>query len=123
MVKKICVVLALVMFLGCAQLQPIGGNGRFLQQSINGRIIAQIDTDSPEACKREGNSSALYPRATLTCATFSQEAILPYAFAVTHKLTGERSIFRASTESACKAIRKEVDKLNDGQMYDVYGCR
>ena len=122
MTKRIFVVLALAMVVGCAQLQPITGSGRFLQQSIRDQVFLQIDTASPEACRREGNAGERHPLITINCATVSQSEILPYIFNITNQVTGEKMIVRARTPKACEIFRKEFDKLNTQQIYEADEC-
>ena len=123
MAKQVLVVMAVLIGAGCAQLQPVGGNGRFLQSSISDQVFLQIDTSTSDACKREGNAGERHPSIVVTCAIFSQEAILPYTFNVKNQVTTEKMIVRARTLKGCEIFRKEFDKLNAQQIYEADACK
>ena len=123
MAQRFLLFLALLVATGCAQLQPVGGNGKFLQSSIENQVFLQIDTPSVEACRREGNAGERHPNITMTCAAFSQAGILPYTFTATNQITTEKMIIRARTLKACEIFRKEFDKLNAQQIYVAEECK
>lgn len=120
MVKRFLVVLALATA-GCAHLLPVSGNGRFLQYSLNGLLYAQLDTSTPEACKREGNTER-GPGVEAICSMESLEAMLPTSFTITNPLTGEKTKARTRTLKACELMRKQFGENKSLANYEVSGC-
>lgn len=115
-------ILFITILSGCAQLQPVGGSGRFLQYNTNGQIFMQFDTSSPDACKREGNAGEKNVGVEAICSTVSQEAILPSFFTITNPLTGEQTKARVRTPKACEIFRTQFSKVESLKNYDVSKC-
>ena len=123
MLIKTIAILLLTGLAGCAQLQPIGGNGRFLQFNTNGQIYLQFDTVSLDACRREGNSTERKAGIELICSTVTQASSLPASFTVTSVVTGEIIIVRSRNPKACQIFHNEFDKLNSEGAHEADACK
>ena len=109
-VLKNVAIAPVVMLLGCATIQPVTGNGRFLQLSQDGSVYAQGDIVSSENCRRYADAMNTNPDVKITCSAESLEASLPYSYISTDAVTGEESVFRTKTLKFCELVREDAEK-------------
>lgn len=118
--------LTLVLLLsGCAQFPAaqLGGTGRYLQSSVNGQLIMQLDTSSAQQCKTLGTKNFRDPGVEVLCNNVSLESVLPYSFTQENILTNEVLVLRIKTMEACKYLRGEAPKEPNASMYKFTECK
>ena len=112
------------MLSACATLQPVTGNGKFLQYKIDEVIAFQVDFSTPEYCRligeKEKNTNEMLK---ITCSTESQAQSLPFYFVTTDTITTLKSTLHAKTLDACKSALSTVKENDKESRYERTECR
>lgn len=130
--KRVFITLSsIVITAGCAQLQPIKGNGRFLlMRDAYGEVVVQIDTPSPKGCIAMADATkravSLFSSLDLECADKSLVRQLPWLVSETNQMTATEIIYRFGTKPPCMQMANEVREKMSAEQKKIYiysGCK
>ena len=108
---------------GCAALQKVSGDGRYLQFSVDGEVFAQADLPSSVACKRVGKSIETNGNFELKCSLDTSESSLPYSYTATNTYTNESQTARTRTLKACEQALKDAKNEDKKGVYEYTDCK
>ncbi len=122
--SKLFFVPFLAMLSACATVQPLTGDGKYLQYEVDGVVIFQVDFNTPEVCRRNGeserNTNAMLK---MSCSTESLELSLPISFVATDTILGLKSTFHARTLEACRLAQDTVKANQKESRFELTECK
>jgi hypothetical protein len=122
MFRRLLLVSVLVMA-GCATTVP--GTGRFGQASMDGKLVMQMDMNSPAECQAEMAESArkAVVKMDLICNTVSGKDSLPSGFMVRRVITDSPYAFvRFLNYDACTIGRREISDMPKASDFRFGDC-
>ena len=110
---KIAIALvALGLLQACGSLptgKKMDQGGQYMQISLSGTLVSQIDFPTVRACSDDLRASPIY-QADLTCSLASAASTLPYKGSLNRQMLGEKYPIHFKTDDGCLLSRKEFDK-------------
>lgn len=111
--KRFLLLSSLLVLAGCAQLQPIKGNGRFLNvRDVYGEVVVQAETPTPNGCVAEARATqqnvGLFGSIDLECGDKSLEQQLPWSSSLNNTLTATTIIYRFRTSNLCRKVANDI---------------
>lgn len=110
--KIAVVLLAFGLLQACGSLptgKKMDQGGQYMQFSLSGTILVQVDFPTARACSDDLRASPIY-QADLTCSLASAASTLRYKGSLNRLMLGEKYPLHFKTDDGCLLYRKDADK-------------